>query len=218
METRLQGAMRLLDRLRLVVVVACAAWCMGWRPGNHRPILIKWIVMHVCRELAEELGLSEADCRAGLRQCFIFPYEDSTCKVWGCAHEFVYEPARHGPMRLQAEEVEGVSWLPPNEVGAHSARVGMLCTCAATAPRPACSAFREGTAARAGGVNTRAPSRRPHRTSHSSPSPLKHARPASMQVLALLRKDNQEAGSFTPVGRHILQLYSQQAGNKLHGR
>ncbi|GLC44019.1 hypothetical protein PLESTB_000220500 [Pleodorina starrii] len=55
------------------------------------------------RELSEEIGVSEAAARAGLRRLFVFPYQDSSCHVWGCAFTFAHGG---GQLRLQEEEVD----------------------------------------------------------------------------------------------------------------
>ncbi|KAG2498551.1 hypothetical protein HYH03_003302 [Edaphochlamys debaryana] len=65
------------------------------------------------RELAEEIGVSEEAARAGLRRLVVFPYEDSSCHVWGCAFAYRHEG---GPLRLQEEEVDWAGFKSWEEV------------------------------------------------------------------------------------------------------
>ncbi|GFR49122.1 hypothetical protein Agub_g10920 [Astrephomene gubernaculifera] len=67
------------------------------------------------RELAEEIGVSEAAARAGLRRLFVFPYRDSSCHVWGCAFAFTHEG---GPLQLQQEEVDWAGFRSWDQVSA----------------------------------------------------------------------------------------------------
>lgn len=46
------------------------------------------------RELEEEIGFHGG---TDLEELFVFPYEDSTCRVWGCAFRATFD----GPLRLQ---------------------------------------------------------------------------------------------------------------------
>ncbi len=66
------------------------------------------------RELAEEIGVSEAAARSGLRRLFVFPYQDSSCHVWGCAFEF--ELAAGAVLDLQEEEVDWAGFAPMDKV------------------------------------------------------------------------------------------------------
>ncbi|GIL79236.1 hypothetical protein Vretimale_16429 [Volvox reticuliferus] len=55
------------------------------------------------RELSEEIGVSEMAARAGLQRLFVFPYQDASCHVWGCAFAFTHSG---GQLCLQEEEVD----------------------------------------------------------------------------------------------------------------
>lgn len=59
------------------------------------------------RELAEELGIEGVP----LRHALDFTYVGEGNHIFGSAYRVDYE----GPLRLQAEEVAGVFWLPPAE-------------------------------------------------------------------------------------------------------
>ncbi|GIL61198.1 hypothetical protein Vafri_15591 [Volvox africanus] len=65
------------------------------------------------RELSEEIGVSEAAARAGLQRLFVFPYQDASCHVWGCAFAFTHSG---GQLRLQEEEVEWAGFRSWDEV------------------------------------------------------------------------------------------------------
>ncbi|PNH04142.1 hypothetical protein TSOC_009729 [Tetrabaena socialis] len=67
----------------------------------------------VSSELAEEIGVSEAAARAGLRRLFVFPYQDSSCHVWGCAFAFTHDGGR---LLLQEEEVEWAGFRSMEQV------------------------------------------------------------------------------------------------------
>ncbi|KAG2445526.1 hypothetical protein HXX76_000141 [Chlamydomonas incerta] len=56
------------------------------------------------RELAEELGVSEAAAREGLTRLFVFPYQDKICHVWGAAFTFTLPAGQ--VLALQEEEVD----------------------------------------------------------------------------------------------------------------
>lgn len=66
------------------------------------------------RELAEEIGVSEAAARAGVRRLFVFPYQDSSCHVWGCAFEF--QLPEGAALHLQEEEVDWAGFAPMDKV------------------------------------------------------------------------------------------------------
>ncbi|WP_245886727.1 NUDIX domain-containing protein [Kineococcus xinjiangensis] len=61
------------------------------------------------RELAEELGVRGADLRPVLRAW----YRDERTHYLAHVYEARYDPERHGPLRLQPEEVAGGEWMPP---------------------------------------------------------------------------------------------------------
>jgi 8-oxo-dGTP pyrophosphatase MutT (NUDIX family) len=74
------------------------------------------------RELHEEIGLSPDQQSAGsgpagpLRELFTFPYEDSTCHVWGCCLTVTCPPDH--VVSLNDGEVEWTRWVPLEEVRA----------------------------------------------------------------------------------------------------
>jgi 8-oxo-dGTP pyrophosphatase MutT (NUDIX family) len=54
------------------------------------------------RELAEEIGVPPPEAARRLRRLFVFPYQDATCHVWGCAFELTWT----GPVVFADAEVE----------------------------------------------------------------------------------------------------------------
>lgn len=59
------------------------------------------------RELQEELGVPAAQSSQLLQELFIFPYQDSTCHVFGCLFKLVWEGAVH----FADAEVESGKWM-----------------------------------------------------------------------------------------------------------
>ncbi|KAG2431970.1 hypothetical protein HYH02_013186 [Chlamydomonas schloesseri] len=66
------------------------------------------------RELAEELGVSEAAAREGLSRLFVFPYKDNICHVWGAAFTFTLPAGQQ--LALQEEEVDWAGFKSMDEV------------------------------------------------------------------------------------------------------
>lgn len=62
------------------------------------------------REAEEELGIAGVP----FAEHGLFYFENEHCRVWGA----LFSCVTHGPFALQAEEVEAVSWLRPEEITA----------------------------------------------------------------------------------------------------
>lgn len=69
------------------------------------------------RELAEELGVRGCE----LRPCFVHWYADAFTNYLAYGFEARYDPARHGPIRHQPEEVEAGWWMEWGELVARLA-------------------------------------------------------------------------------------------------
>ncbi|MCA7012613.1 NUDIX hydrolase YfcD [Dickeya dadantii] len=62
------------------------------------------------REAEEELGIAGVP----FAEHGLFYYESDDCRVWGA----LFSCVMHGPFALQAEEIDEVSWLTPEEITA----------------------------------------------------------------------------------------------------
>lgn len=62
------------------------------------------------REAEEELGIAGVP----FAEHGLFYFENDACRVWGA----LFSCVSHGPFALQAEEVEAVKWLRPEEITA----------------------------------------------------------------------------------------------------
>jgi 8-oxo-dGTP pyrophosphatase MutT (NUDIX family) len=64
------------------------------------------------RELQEEIGMPLQDSRSSLQQLFIFPYQDATCHVFGCAFKVTWD----GPVAFADAEIEWGRFMPMQEL------------------------------------------------------------------------------------------------------
>ncbi|WIA14357.1 hypothetical protein OEZ85_002886 [Tetradesmus obliquus] len=64
------------------------------------------------RELQEEIGMPLQDSRSSLQQLLIFPYQDATCHVFGCAFRVTWD----GPVTFADAEVEWGRFMQMQEL------------------------------------------------------------------------------------------------------